>query len=66
MAKRKRPTRSSNTLSVALPKPRNTVLQAAARGNVKLGTSKHEKSNGALRRAGKVALSKSVAKLNDD
>jgi hypothetical protein len=59
MAKRKRATRSqptSNTLSIAVPKPRNTVLQAAALGQVKLGTAKHVKSKGALRRAEKMAL----------
>jgi hypothetical protein len=60
MAKRKRATRSTpklgNTLSLVLPKPRNPVLQAAASGSVKLGTARHEKSKGALRRAAKMDL----------
>jgi hypothetical protein len=61
MAQRKRATRSapaSNKLSLALPKPRNAVLQAAALGQVKMGTAKHEKSKGAQRRAQKMALQK--------
>jgi hypothetical protein len=64
MAKRKRATRSAsmgNTLVLATPKPRNAVLQAAALGQVKLGTAKHEKSQGALRRAQKMALKKDAA-----
>jgi hypothetical protein len=64
MAKRKRATRSvslGNTLVLATPKPRNAVLQAAALGQVKLGTAKHEKSQGALRRAQKMALKKDAA-----
>jgi hypothetical protein len=59
--KRKRSTRSeklASPLSLKLPKPRNAVVQAAAFGQVKLGTAKHEKSKGALRRAEKVALRK--------
>ncbi len=65
MAKRKRPTRSlklTNTLSLALPKPRNPVLQAAAAGRVKLGAAIHQKSKGALRRAAKMELLKSNPK----
>ena len=65
MAQRKRATRSiappltkSNTLNLAVPKPRNAVLQAAVLGRVKMGTAKHEKSKGALRRAEKMALQK--------
>ena len=49
-------------ISVIAPKPRNAVLQAAALGQVKLGTAKHEKSQGALRRAEKVALNKAALK----
>ncbi len=69
MAQRKRATRStalpkpkSKTLSVAVavPKPRNAVLQAAALGQVKMGTAKHEKSKGALRRAEKMDLLKTT------
>jgi hypothetical protein len=63
MAQRKRATRlakSSNTLSIAVPKQRNVVLQAAALGQVKLGTAKHEKSKGAVRRAAKMALQKTA------
>ncbi|MBS7807356.1 hypothetical protein [Variovorax sp. PCZ-1] len=63
MVQRKRATRSaptSNTLSIAVPKPRNSVLQAAALGQVKLGTAKHEKSAGALRRAQKMAVQKAA------
>jgi hypothetical protein len=59
MSKRKRPTRAIK-LEIALPKPRNAVLQAAALGQVKLGTAKHEKSKGAVRRAEKVALQKTA------
>jgi hypothetical protein len=69
MAQRKRATRSmptSNTLSIAVPKPRNAVLQAAALGQVKLGTAKHEKSKGAQRRAEKMALAKTAAKPSDE
>jgi hypothetical protein len=65
---RKRPTRSpklTNTLSLELPKPRNTMLQAAAAGLVKLGTAKHQKSKGALRRAAKMELLKSNPKLGE-
>lgn len=65
MAKRKRPTRSpklTNTLSLPLTKPRNPVLLAAAAGQVKLGTAKHQKSKGALRRAAKMELLKSNPK----
>jgi hypothetical protein len=54
---RKRPTRSTK-LEINAPKPRNTVLQAAATGLVKLGTKKHEKSKGAQRRAEKMVLLK--------
>jgi hypothetical protein len=57
MSKRKRPTRSIK-IELATPKPRNMVLQAAALGQVKLGTAKHEKTKGAKRRAEKVALLK--------
>jgi hypothetical protein len=57
MSQRKRPTRSIK-MDIALPKPRNTVLQAAAQGQVKLGTSKHVKTKGAVRRAEKMALLK--------
>jgi hypothetical protein len=57
MPKRKRPTRSIK-LELTVPKPRNSVLQAAAAGLVKLGTAKHEKSKGAQRRAEKMALQK--------
>jgi hypothetical protein len=57
MSQRKRPTRSIK-IDVAVPKPRNTVLLAAALGQVKLGTSKHKKSKGALRRSEKMALLK--------
>ncbi len=57
MPQRKRPTRSIK-IDIAVPKPRNTVLQAAALGQVKLGTSKHEKTKGAQRRAEKMALLK--------
>lgn len=63
MAKRNRATRTlpaSNTLSIAVPKPRNSVLQAAAAGLVKMGTAKHEKSKGAIRRAEKMALRKAA------
>ncbi len=63
MAKRKRATRSvkrSSTLILAAPKPRNPILQAAAVGKIKLGTAKHEKSEGALRRAQKIALLKAA------
>jgi hypothetical protein len=56
MAQRKRPTRQV----ILLPsnKPRNPVLQAAALGQLKLGTAKHEKSSGAKRQALKLALRK--------
>ena len=57
MKQRKRPTRSIK-IDIAVPKPRNTVLQAAATGLVKLGTKKHEKSKGAQRRLEKMALLK--------
>jgi hypothetical protein len=60
MPQRKRPTRSA-PLSIKTPKPRNTVLQAAALGQVKLSTAKHEKSQSALRRAQKMALKKDAA-----
>lgn len=67
MPQRKRATRTvkvaqsaSNTLRLAVPKPRNAVLQAAALGQVKLGTAKHEKSKGALRRAEKMAVQKAA------
>ena len=65
MAKRKRPTRAA-PLSVALPKPRNAVLQAAVLGQVKLGTAKHEKSKGALRRAQNMALRKAARAQPED
>jgi hypothetical protein len=61
MSKRKRPTRAVK-LTVEPPKPRNTVLQAAALGQVKMGTAKHEKSAGAVRRAEKMALAKTASK----
>jgi hypothetical protein len=51
---------ASKILSIPVPKPRNAVLQAAALGQVKLGTAKHEKSKGALRRAEKMALQKAT------
>ncbi len=47
-------------LEITKPKPRNAVLQAAAFGQVKLGTAKHEKSKGALRRAEKMAVQKAA------
>ncbi len=68
MTQRKRATRTAslgtaiNTLSIAVPKPRNAVLQAAALGQVKMGTAKHEKSKGAIRRAEKIALNKASLK----
>ena len=76
MASRKRATRTvpakpalgslakQGTLSISViaPKPRNAALQAAALGQVKLGTAKHEKSKGALRRAEKMALNKAALK----
>jgi hypothetical protein len=48
-------------MAIAIPKPRNTVLRAAALGQVKLGTAKHEKTKGAQRRAEKMALLKTQA-----
>ncbi len=67
MAQRKRATRTvklpqpaNNTLSLTVPKPRNSVLQAAALGQLKMGTAKHEKSKGAQRRAEKMALIKAA------
>jgi hypothetical protein len=63
MPQRKRATRSAataNKLVLVVPKPRNSVLQAAAKAQVKLGTAKHGKSKGALRRAEKVALLKTT------
>lgn len=67
MPQRKRATRTvklpqpgSNTLSLTAPKPRNSVLQAAALGQVKMGSTKHEKSKGALRRAEKMAVQKAA------
>lgn len=65
MAKRKRATRTVK-LELSLPKPRNAVLQAAALGQVKLGTTKHEKSKGALRRAQKMALLKASNEIPDN
>ena len=69
MAQRKRATRTTslvkpavNSLCLAVPKPRNAALQAAAFGQVKLGTAKHEKSQGAIRRAEKMALNKTALK----
>jgi hypothetical protein len=61
MAQRKRPTR----LVIQLPpgKPRNPVMLAAALGQVKLGTAKHEKSSGAKRQALKQALRKANSDL---
>lgn len=73
MAQRKRATRTAslakpaiNTLSLAVPKPRNAVLQAAALGQVKMGTAKHEKSKGALRRAEKMAVHKAAKHQADN
>ncbi len=67
MPQRKRATReikpaqpASKMLSIPVPKPRNAVLQAAALGQVKLGTAKHEKSKGAQRRSANMALQKSA------
>jgi hypothetical protein len=65
MSQRKRPTRSIK-IDIASPKPRNAVLQAAALGQVKLGTSKHEKTKGAQRRAEKMALLKAQALIHKD
>ena len=70
MASRKRATRSMPTtgkqsslsITVVALKPRNAVLQAAALGQVKMGTAKHEKSQGAIRRAEKMALNKTALK----
>jgi hypothetical protein len=64
MSQRKRATREIK-LVIAAPKPRNTVLQAAALGQVKLGTAKHEKSKGAQRRSEKIALQKTVFSRNE-
>jgi hypothetical protein len=63
ITQRKRITRATSTnttIKIKLAKPRNSVLQAAALGQVKLGTAKHEKSKGAQRRAEKMALQKTA------
>jgi hypothetical protein len=65
MSQRKRPTRSIK-IDIGSPKPRNTVLQAAASGQIKLGTAKHEKTKGAQRRAEKMALLKTQAFIHKD
>jgi hypothetical protein len=57
MAQRKRPTRQ--VIQLPPSKPRNAVLQAAATGQVKLATVKHQKSSSAQRQALKQALRKS-------
>jgi transposase len=49
-------------LILQAPKPRNPILQAAAGSRAKLATKKHEKSEGAVRRAEKIALSKLLPK----
>ena len=59
MPQRKRPTRLIS-LELKAAKPRNPVLQAAAIGQVKLGTARHEKSPGAKRQVLKQALRKAT------
>ncbi len=49
-------------LTLQVPKPRNPILQAAAGSRAKLATKKHEKTEGAVRRAEKMALSKLLPK----
>jgi len=49
-------------LILQVPKPRNPILQAAAGSRAKLATKKHEKTEGAVRRAEKIALSKLLPK----
>ena len=64
MSQRKRATREIK-LIISASKPRNAVLQAAALGQVKLGTAKHEKSKGAKRRSEKVSLQKTALSPNE-
>ncbi len=64
MSKRKRPTRELK-LEITALKPRNTVLQAAALGQVKLGTAKHEKSQGAKRRAQKLETQRAIQQARE-
>jgi hypothetical protein len=49
-------------LVLQTPKPRNPILQAASGSRAKLATKKHEKTEGAVRRAEKIALSKLLPK----
>jgi hypothetical protein len=52
-------------LTLQLPAPRNTVVQALAHRAIGSGAGKHIRSNGAQRRAEHVALQKAVKTLND-
>jgi hypothetical protein len=51
-------------LTLQLPAPRNTVVQALAHRAIGSGAGKHIRSNGAQRRAEHVALQKAVKTLN--
>jgi hypothetical protein len=52
-------------LTLQLPAPRNTVVQALAHRAIGSGAGKHIRSNGAQRRAERMALQKAVKTLND-
>jgi hypothetical protein len=52
-------------VTLQLPAPRNPVVQALAHRASTSGAGKHIRSNGAHRRAGKVALQKAIKTLND-
>jgi hypothetical protein len=53
------------TLTLQLPAPRNTVVQALAHRATSSGAGKHIRSTGAYRRAENVALQKAIKTLND-